>query len=118
MKLIPILPFVVGLLTSACATAPYREAKEISLKNAILLASRDLTDAAEQIEKHPKTYRTFGLRPTKATVSFDLSSIRGEGNTAQLTVGVPNVPVTGGFGWSASRQIQKGNHIEIDFTRP
>jgi hypothetical protein len=72
-----------------------------------------LDGAANEIGK--KGYNTFNLRPSKATVSFDMSTIRGEGNTAQISVGVPTVPVTGGLGWSATKQLQQGSHVVIEF---
>jgi hypothetical protein len=88
----------------------------INLRDAILLASRDLTQAGRTIEANPKEYKTFGLWPTRATVSFDIQAIHGNEGKAEISVAPPQIPVGGIFGWSASRQIQKGNHIEIEFT--
>jgi hypothetical protein len=116
MKLIPVLPIVAGLLTSACATAPNPGEGAINLRDAILATSSSLTSAADEIKRHPKTYQTFGLRPSKATVSFDIQSIHTESNEVKVSATAVNVPVGGAFGWSASRQLQKGNHIEIEFT--
>jgi hypothetical protein len=114
MKLLHTIPCIAGLLMSACATAPYAEERTMNLKDAIVSASRDLTHAEQEIRSGG--YRTFGLRPSKATVSFDIQASRQEGNSAELTVAPPTLGGSGVFGWSASKQIQKGNHIEIEFT--
>ena len=103
-----------GILITSCATVPYSEERNATLENAIVSASRALTNAEQRIKD--EGLKTYGLRPSKATVAFDLSTMRGEGNSAQLTVAVPSAPVGGGFGWSATKQVQKGSHIVIEFT--
>ena len=114
MKYSFIIACFIAFLTSSCATAPYAEEKKLTLKEAIVSAARALTEAEQQIIN--EKLKTYNLRPSKATVSFDLSTVRGEGNSAELTVAPPSVPVSGVFGWSATKQVQKGSHVEIEFT--
>ena len=104
------------MLLNSCATQPYPEEAKITLQDAIVGASESLTMAEQQIKE--RGLKTYGFRPSKATVSFDLSTLRGTDNKAELNVAAPVSGGIGGgiLGWSATRRLQKGNHIEIEFT--
>ena len=113
MKTVALLISFACLLLSSCATAP-APAERMTLKDAIVGTSKALTDAEKEIRDNK--YRTFGMRPSKATVAFDLSVTSSESVNGQLTVAPPTTPVGGILGWSVSKQTQTGNHITLEFT--
>lgn len=103
-----------SLLLAGCATQPPREEREVPLQASIVSAAKALNGAERQIRD--AGLKTYGLRPTKATIIFELATARGEQNSAQLNVvGSPTLG-GGGLGWSATRSVTKGSHIEIEFT--
>jgi len=86
----------------------------MTLSQAIVSAAQQLDEAEREIVQ--KGIPTHGMRPSKATVTFDLLDTRGQNVNASLSVAPPTSPVGGGLGWSASKQTQTGNHISIDFS--
>ncbi len=114
-----LLVGVAAHLMSSCATRPPAE-DNVALDKVILGAARALNVVNDEIKTHPEQYKTFGLRPSKATVSLDISSIREKGDKAEINVSAPasGGTIGGLLGWSVTTRTEKGSHVEIEFTPP
>jgi|GEM_PF-6429945 len=113
MKIQHLLIPVCALTLSSCSTVPYAEEEKIELGTALTDALKGLNYASQYARDHG--LNTFRLKPTKGTISLDLTTTRDSQNNATLAAALPK-GANASFGWGASRSVQKGSHLVIEFT--
>jgi hypothetical protein len=111
-----MLVATLAIFLSACATTPYPEEAKIGLDTAMIQTAQALNDTGQYVKDHH--LHVYGLRPARATVSFNLALMKERKTEAKA-----NASATGGsgslgvvLGWSTTRRITEDNHIEIIFT--